>query len=158
MIRDQIIIGTADNSIRKAALEEQWSLADLQSKGRKIEAAAYGAAQIKKEAGGGKKDRFEDTNVQRITPGKYSRKGGNGRKPPHQKCRNCSNKACHGGDQCFAKGRECFDCGGQDHFKGADNCKKKGKKEKKRRKAYLAKMRWRWERCSPWRWEGRSRI
>ena len=64
MIRDQIIIGTSDNDIRKAALKEQWSLTDLQSKGRQIEAAAFGAAQIKKESATSR-DRSEDVEIKR---------------------------------------------------------------------------------------------
>ena len=50
MIRDQVVIGTTDDEIRKGALNEQWTLVDLQTKGRKIEAATFGAARIKKEA------------------------------------------------------------------------------------------------------------
>ena len=131
MIRDQIVIGTSDDDIRRSALKEQWTLADLQSKGRKIEAATFGAAQIKKEA------KREYADVNRTTPGKYSRKGGNGRKTQKQKCRNCSNKACLGGDRCFAQGRECFACGGKDHFKGSENCKQK--KDHKSRKPKKSK-------------------
>ena len=52
MIRDQVICGTTDNEIRKSALKNEWNLTDLQSNGRKLKAAAYGAAQIKNETEG----------------------------------------------------------------------------------------------------------
>ena len=133
MIRDQVVIGASDNDIRKAALKEEWSLTDLQSKGRQIEAAAIGAARIKKESSAGASN-DQDVEVKRTMPGKYSRKGGNGRKKSHQKCRNCSNPSCPGGEQCCAHGRECFTCGGKNHFKGADNCKGEQKKPQQTRK------------------------
>ena len=130
MIRDQIIIGTTDNAIRKEALNEQWNLADVQAKGRKMEAAAVGAEKIKQENSSSIKKEAADVN--RTKPGKYSRKGGKGKKKVQ--CGNCSNKACTGGARCFAQGRECFDCGGKNHLKGAKNCKKKSGKEKPLRK------------------------
>ena len=88
LIRDQVIIGTTDNEIRRCALKEEWSLADLQSSGRKIEAAAAGAAKIKKEA--------TDGDVRRTKPGKYSRKNA---KNKGKGCKNCSNPNCEGGEK-----------------------------------------------------------
>ena len=126
LIRDQIIYGVHDNEIRKAALNEQWSLEDLQTKGRQIEAATFGAERIKKESrdpGSG------NAHVNRTQPGRYSKKGRKGQNS--QDCRNCSNKSCQGGTKCFGYGRECFDCGGKNHLKGARNCEKKRKKKKK---------------------------
>ena len=119
LIRDQIVIGTTDDEIRKSALKDEWSLADLQAKGRKIEAASHGAAKIKKEV--------TENEVRRL-PGKYSKKGQNGQSKPSP-CRNCSNKACKGGDKCPGREVECFACGKKGHFKGAANCK--GKKKEK---------------------------
>ena len=108
LIRDQIIYGVQDNDIRKGALNEQWSLEDLQTKGRQIEAATHGAAKIKKES----HDHISNSsNINRTTPGKFSRKGGGGQKSVD--CGNSSNKACLGGNKCFGYGRECFDCGGK---------------------------------------------
>ena len=49
LIRDQIIVGTTDDSIRKEALNNQWNLQDLSNNGRKMEAASYGAQKIKCE-------------------------------------------------------------------------------------------------------------
>ena len=86
MIRDQIVIGTLDNAIRKEALNEQWSLIDLQAKGRKMEAAAAGADKIKQEVSSSIKKEVADIN--RTKPGKYSRKGSKGQKKKGQ-CHNC---------------------------------------------------------------------
>ena len=119
LIRDQIIVGTTDNEIRKKALSEQWDLDTLVGNGRKMEAAAFGADKIKKEV-------TEDGAVSRVKPGKYSRK--NAKKP---RCKNCSNPACLGGKKCCAYEKDCFDCGGAGHFKGAPNCSKEGKRQKK---------------------------
>ena len=130
LIRDQVIYGVSDDDIRKNALNEQWPIADLQSKGRKIEAATYGAAKIKKEASSGTHDSTSSSaNVNRTRPGKYSKKGGKGQK--QQQCKNCSNKSCSGGEKCFGYGRECFDCGGRNHLRGSQNCKKKKKQSEK---------------------------
>ena len=129
LIRDQIIIGTTDNEIRKKALGEQWQLTDLITKGRQMEAASVGSQQIKTEV------KQEQASVARVKPGKYSRKN---RKK--KQCINCSNKACKGGENCVAhiESIECFDCHTIGHFKGAAACegKKAAKsKDKSRRVA-----------------------
>ena len=118
MVRDQIIVGTTDDEIRKSALNQQWNLTDLWAKGCKIEAATFGAAKIKKE----QKIELEEAEIGRVKPGRYFRKG-NGQKA--QACKNCSNKTCEGGDKCYGYGKECFQCGGKGHFKGADNCRRR---------------------------------
>lgn len=38
MIRDEIVVGTTHDDIRKNALENQWNLKDLVENGRKLEA------------------------------------------------------------------------------------------------------------------------
>ena len=121
LIRDQIIYGVMDNEIRKGALNEQWTLDDLQKKGRQIEAATLGAAKIKKES----QDPDPNSNsnqLRRTQPGKYSKKKKKGRKTT---CGNCSNTTCAGGTQCFGYGRKCFDCNEYNHLQNARNCKKK---------------------------------
>ena len=67
LIRDQIIIGMADESIRMKALEEEWGLDDLVSKGRRMEAAVLGSEKIKCEI-------KQEGDVARVQPGRYSRK------------------------------------------------------------------------------------
>ena len=91
LIRDQIIIGMLDDNIRKKALEEQWGLDDLVAKGRKMEAAVFGAEKIKAEI-------KQEGDVARVKPGPYSRKA-------PKKCGNCSNKNCKGGAQCYEQRR-----------------------------------------------------
>ena len=49
LVRDQIIIGVISDEIRKNALKNQWNLDDLVKNGRALEAATYGASQIKQE-------------------------------------------------------------------------------------------------------------
>ena len=48
LARDQIIIGTTNDEIRRHALKNQWNLSDLIQNGRQLEAAARGANRIKK--------------------------------------------------------------------------------------------------------------
>ena len=115
LIRDQIIIGMLDEGIRKKALEEEWGLEDLVAKGRKMEAAVLGSERIKSEV------KLEG-GVARVTPGRYSRKSA-------KKCKNCTNRKCKGGNQCFGHDKECFLCGALGHVKGAANCSGKAKKK-----------------------------
>ena len=44
LVQDQVLIGTTDGDIQKCGLKDEWNLTDLQTKGRKMEAAAFGAA------------------------------------------------------------------------------------------------------------------
>ena len=90
-----------------------------------MEAASVGSERIKSEI------KQEEGSVARVRPGKYSRKNRKGAAAAKQ-CVNCSNKACKGGDRCFAQmhGVECFDCHIIGHFKGAAACKKKSAKPK----------------------------
>ena len=128
LIRDQIIVGTSDDEIRKNALNNQWTLTDLVAKGRKIEAASIGAMKIKEE-------KVEDTTIGRVgKPGKYSKKKKAQEKlysrPSKERCQNCSSRLCRGDKKCFAYGMDCFACGKEGHFKGATVCKKSRKKGK----------------------------
>ena len=79
LVRDQIIIGCTNTEIRKNALKNQWNLEDLMKNGRALEAATWGAQQIRQEG--------DPPRVARMKkPGKYPRK--NKRKdktqPTHQ--------------------------------------------------------------------------
>ena len=139
LVRDQIIIGTNNDEIRKNALKNQWNLDELSKNGKALEAAAKGAKQIKEE-----KDL--SSHVSRIKkPGKYSRKeqgkenqNSQNKKPTlpstsksgeGRHCTTCSNKQCKGGKNCIAHEKECFVCGEPGHFKGAASCK--GKKARR---------------------------
>ena len=66
LTRDRIVIGTTNAEIRKNALKKQWTLADLVRNGRALEAASWGAEQIKQEP-----DTVPVSRIQQ--PGKYSR-------------------------------------------------------------------------------------
>lgn len=46
LVRDQIIIGTSNDEIRKNALKNQWGLQDLILNGRSLEAASDAASKI----------------------------------------------------------------------------------------------------------------
>ena len=134
LVRDQIVIGTYDDDIRKKALNNEWPLTELVSQGRKLEAAAHGALRIKEEVA-------DEQKLNRIAkPGKYSKKkkaqdkmrGSRTRESTAQQCTDCSSWACKGGKKCYAYGQDCFACGKTGHFKGAVNCKKSSKNNKKR--------------------------
>ena len=124
MIRDRIIIGIRNTEIRKNALKNQWALGDLIKNGRALEAATWGAHQIKQED-----DLAKDASVSRIKkPGKYSRKRQQPTKQPtekHSQCNTCSSKVCRGGQACHAvkKTITCFDCNKQGHFRNSNACK-----------------------------------
>ena len=140
LVQDQIIIGRKNDEIRKNALKNQWGLDDLIKNGRALEAAPYGANQIKQEQ--------DPVSVSRIAkPGKYSRKA-QGKwdntpkynnkptqpvKSDQKTCTTCSNKKCRGGKNCVAYDRECFDCGKTGHFRGAAACSKKAQSRASRR-------------------------
>ena len=66
LIRDQIIVGTMNDEIRRAALKDQWDLKKLLSQGRSLESADLGVSLIKKEE--------EESTINRTRPGKYSQK------------------------------------------------------------------------------------
>ena len=145
MIKDQILFGTRDAEIRKAALKEDWDLATLLKKGRVMEASDRGAAVIKQEP---------PEEVKRMKPGKYSRKnttqhhrGGIDRKRkdtpppkhgrPQRQCKNCSDHRCEGDKKCRGKNGTCFACGQYGHFMGAELCKKKKQHSRRSRKVDL---------------------
>ena len=130
MSRDQIIIGTTNESIRRHALKNQWGLNDLIKNGREIEAAARGAQLLKKE---------ETIKVKRVKPGKYSGKSQrrHNEKPKIsenvERCKCCTSRTCKGGKHCPGFKIKCFDCGVIGHFKGTAICKKKGSSKGTRR-------------------------
>ena len=136
LVRDQIIIGIKNDEIRKNALKNQWKLDDLIKNGRALEAATYGAKQIKQEQ--------DPASISRIgKPGRYSRKWDNTPKPSNNKptqqsssdrkaCTTCSNKNCRGGKNCVSHDRECFDCGKTGHFRGSAACSSKTSRSSRR--------------------------
>ena len=72
-MRDQIIVGTRNNEIRKNTLKNQWNLPDLVLHGHQLEATEQGAVKIvanKRESNQGELYRVARNNK----PGHYSRK------------------------------------------------------------------------------------
>ena len=65
LIRDQIIIGTSNQTIREEALKKQWTLNELTTEGRKMESGSIAISEIKTEP---------DADVNRTKGGAYSRK------------------------------------------------------------------------------------
>ena len=65
MIKDQILFGTRDTEVRKAALKEDWDVTTLLKKGRAMEASTLGMALIKVEP---------TDEVRRTKPGRFSAK------------------------------------------------------------------------------------
>ena len=144
MIRDQLIIGTSDISLRQRALAEEWNLQDMISKGKSIEAATKGAAIIKVKE--------EPRDVRKTKGGKFSKKARRRNQSSMQQtdtaCKNCSLPRCRGGKSCPAAGKTCFACQKQGHFRDAQACKvttkeedrKKSKKKKggtRKKKVYV---------------------
>ena len=136
MVRDQILFGTRDTEIQKNALKDQWTLEELSTKGRAIEASGYGATAIKQEP---------PEEVKRTKPGRYSKKYSDQKKwSPRQKdsredykdhgkkCKNCSSTRCDSGKRCPAVKVTCFSCGNPGHFRGAEACKKKFTRKSRR--------------------------
>ena len=131
LIRDQLLIGTKNDEIRSQALKEEWSLDAVISKGRAIEAASKGAAEIKV-----KEESTREVN-RTGKPGKYSRKGQqrkdmDSRKSFQKRCKLCSSIRCDGSKNCPGKKGSCFACGLKGHFRGADICKKTSRRRTRR--------------------------
>lgn len=144
MVRDQILFGTRDTEVQKNALKDQWTLDELLTKGRAIEASGYGATAIKQEP----------PEVKRTKPGRYSKKNreqkkwspsrkDNSRddykdrkkddyKDRRKKCKKCSSPRCDSGKRCPAMKVTCFSCGIPGHFRGAEVCKKRFTRKSRR--------------------------
>ena len=129
LIRNQIIIGTSNDEIRKNALKNQWSLTDLAYHGCQFEAAALAAEKITADKHGNPNSYHIGCMKQ---PGHYSKKSINflqndkeitrQSKTTNRKCRTCSSKQCPGHKSCPAYHYECFDCHKIGHCCGAIVC------------------------------------
>ena len=131
MIRDQILIGTADDMLRERALAENLTLEDLIGRGESMEAAASGSRKLKI------KEEPKEQKVNKMQAGKYSKKGRNTqnfRKDDKNqvKCKNCSSSRCKDPNKCPARKATCFDCNKSGHYKGSPACKISGSKNKKK--------------------------
>ena len=122
LIRDQVVIGTSNNEIRRHALKDQWKLEELCVRGRQLEAASQGARRLVQE-----ERREVRSEVSRVA-GKYSKKNRLQQRQKEEstkkKCNFCNGTSCRGGRECFARSKECFACGKKGHIKGAPACPK----------------------------------
>ena len=136
LIRDQIIFATKDEEIRRTALHEQWTLADLIAKGRSLEAATQGSSKIKTEDTASYDT--HELEIKRMKPKKYSRKfepkkfstspkaNANRRRTLDIKCDTCTSRFCNGDSKkCAGRSVVCWSCQKKGHFQGSRVCKKK---------------------------------
>ena len=127
LIRDQVVIGTINDEIRRNALKDQWSLEELSIHSRPLEAASRGAKKITSG------ERFEALEINKLS-GKYSRKTrlrqqqGETYNTDRKACEKYKSKSCRGGKECFAYDKSCFVCGKQGHVRGSKACKGKAQK------------------------------
>lgn len=95
LIRDQILVGTNNETIREDALKNQWNLNDLLRKGRITESGILAASQIKTE---------QTYDVNRAKAGVYSRKFSKKNKSSNQSssfiCWKCESEKCPGYNKC----------------------------------------------------------
>ena len=131
MIKDQILFGTRDTEVRKAALKEDWDVKTLLKKGRAMEASTLGMAVIKEEP---------TDEIRRTKPGRFSRKNKDYLKikeergksdykssKPGTKCKTCTYHACDGGKRCRGRNGTCYACQKPGHYAGAEICREKGR-------------------------------
>ena len=141
LVRDQIIVGTSNDEIRKNALKQQWGLQELILNGRSLEAASEGASKITNRL----PTSDLNSDIRKVRrPGKYSRKKKahdklKQNKVTKSKCSNCSSTSCDGGKTCPARKIVCFKCGKKGHFKGSIACKGRDKRATNRVEELLTK-------------------
>ena len=119
VIRDQIIVGTTNDSIRQEALLKSWDLPTLRKEGMKMESAQKGGAEL-----------ASGEEVRKI--GKYSNKQkrrGNNEYKHRKTCFYCgesvSNIQSHRKNECSATNNKCNICSKVGHL--ASVCKSKNK-------------------------------
>ena len=135
-IKDAAIFGMNDGHMKERALAEDPTVETLtrwcqaRESGREDAHNLKGPVQVKKLAAENMSD--DDMEEEEIDDmivslqimklkkaGKYSARN-NRLRPEHPTCLHCS--ALHEPTRCPAKGKECFSCGGKDHFSGSRLC------------------------------------
>ena len=137
LIRDQILVGTNNESIRNEALRKQWSISELVKEGRITEASLIAASDIKSES----TSSSSNQHVYRTRAGPYSSKGANRElkpkleKPKKFLCWKCEDSKCAGYGKCKFATTECKNCKKIGHSPRSRLCpsnKKKYEKHDKR--------------------------
>ena len=140
IVKDAAIFGMTDKRLREKSLAEDPDLETLIRWGQARETGREGTSTLKQETLSG---RVNQVANQRITSdmsddelddlmntlqvmklrkqGKYSAR--TPKEPPKGSCRNCS--SAHLPGRCPANGKDCFTCGGKNHFSRAPACPKK---------------------------------
>ena len=134
LIRDQILVGTTNESIRGEALRKQWSLEDLLKEGRVTEASLIAASEIKAEPP-------HQSGLQNINraAGPYSSKGKKKFKPDKKDsstsrkflCWKCEDSKCQGYNKCKYASKECKNCKKHGHSSRSRLCPSNKKKFEK---------------------------
>ena len=113
-IRDQIIIGTRDNSIREESLKKSWDLKTLRIEGMRMESAARSGAEIAGESSVNKIGKYSFQNIKKRNENVVKSK-----KTPIS-CFNCGNEITgpirKHKEICPAKGVKCKKCSRTGHF------------------------------------------
>ncbi len=141
-VRDAAIFGTSDSGLKEKGMAEDPNLETLIHLGQSRETGKEGAHQLQHNSSSvsriNAKDSHEkkpmsveeiDETINRLEVMKIRKQGkfsGRPNRPTSegqkQSCQNCSSSHLKG--RCPAKGKTCFDCGGQNHFTNSQACTK----------------------------------
>lgn len=135
-VKDAAIFGMADPKLKEKALAEDPDLLTLIRWGQSRETGREGANDLKDNTSVVSRVESENMDIQDIDEminslqimkiqkqGRYSgRPNRSSSRSPRNQCRNCSSG--HPEGRCPARGRECFTCGGMNHFALSAACNK----------------------------------
>ena len=141
-VRDAAIFGTSDSGLKEKGMAEDPNLETLIRLGQSRETGKEGAHQLQHNTPSvskiSTKDSLQkkpmsveeiDETINRLEVMKIRKQGKFSGRPSRspfetqkQSCQNCSSS--HPKGRCPAKGKTCFDCGGQNHFTNSQACSK----------------------------------
>ena len=128
LTRDQIVKGVLIERIREGALKNDWSLNDLITNGRRIEAAKASVTELKDDSSHVDNPVFTPKTepINRVDASqKGNRDSTSSVKSSSRPCFFCASY-CSGGNQCPAQGASCTYCHKSNHLEKACMRKKKG--------------------------------
>ena len=123
---DAIIMQTSSQKLRQRAIQENLDYEGLVALG------------ISQEQATKKSGRLPETDKETVGRLKQQNKvlkeeiKKNKGQQGGKKCGRCSWKECPGGIKCASEGKQCYACGGKNHFANARDCQHKGKFLKKK--------------------------